>query len=42
LSYQGHDLITVTDAHTPLTSGDIVKIQPDRPFYFDATGARIA
>ncbi|MEO8244425.1 MAG: ABC transporter ATP-binding protein [bacterium] len=41
LSYKNHDLVTVTDAHTPLRSGDIVKIQPDRPFYFDANGARI-
>ncbi len=42
LTFQNHDLITVTDAHTPLRAGDIVKIQPDRPFYFDATGTRIA
>ena len=41
LSFQNHDLITVTDAHTPLQSGDIVKIQPLRPFYFDAAGTRI-
>ena len=41
LSFKNHDLITVTDAHTPLQSGDIVKIQPDRPFYFDTAGARI-
>jgi multiple sugar transport system ATP-binding protein len=42
LSYMNHDLITVTDAHTPLKSGDIIKIKPDRAFYFDASGARIA
>ena len=41
LIFQNHDLITVTNAHTQLRAGDIVKIQPDRPFYFDATGARI-
>ena len=41
LAFRNHDLITVTDAHTPLKSGDIVKVQPHRPFYFDATGARI-
>ena len=41
LSFQNHDLITVTDAHTQLKSGDIVKIQPQNAFYFDATGARI-
>ena len=42
LSLREHDLVTVTDAHTPLTTGDIVKIRPERPYYFDATGARIA
>jgi multiple sugar transport system ATP-binding protein len=42
LSFKAHELITVTDAHTTLRAGDIVKIQPDRPFYFDATGTRIA
>ncbi len=41
LSFQNHDLITVTGAHTQLKSGDIVKIQPQNAFYFDATGARI-
>lgn len=41
LSIHNHDLITVTDAHTPLQAGDIVKIQPQRALYFDATGARI-
>ena len=41
LSFKNHDIITVTDAHTPLKSGDIVKIQPQRPFYFDAAGTRI-
>jgi multiple sugar transport system ATP-binding protein len=40
LSFRNHDLITVTDAHTALTSGDIVKIQPQRPFWFDAAGNR--
>ena len=42
LSFKSHDLITVTTPHTRLNAGDIVKIQPDRPFYFDAAGARIA
>ncbi len=42
LSFKNHDVITVTGAHTALLSGDIVKIKPDRPFYFDADGARIA
>jgi len=42
LSLHTHDLVTVTDAHTTLATGDIVKIRPERPYYFDATGARIA
>jgi len=41
LKLQDHHIITVTDAHTPLRAGDIVKVKPDRPFYFDAAGARI-
>ncbi len=42
LTFNHHDITTVTDAHTPLRSGDIVKIQPRRPFYFDAAGNRLA
>lgn len=42
LTFKDHDLITVTDAHTDLKNGDIVKIRPNNPFYFDADGARIA
>jgi multiple sugar transport system ATP-binding protein len=41
LSIKNHDLITVTDAHTELRTGDIVKIQPHKPFYFGADGARL-
>lgn len=41
LAFRNHDLTTVIDAHTPLRAGDIVKIQPLQPFYFDAAGARI-
>lgn len=41
LSFKNHDLVTVTDAHTRLRSGDIVKIEPYKPFYFGADGARI-
>lgn len=42
LSFKNHDLITVTDAHTALKGGDTVKIRPENPFYFDASGARMA
>ncbi|MEM1199221.1 MAG: ABC transporter ATP-binding protein [Pseudomonadota bacterium] len=41
LAFKGHDLVTVTDAHTKLASGDTLKIQPEKPFYFDASGARV-
>ncbi len=41
LSFKTHDLITVTDPHTQLDSGDIVRITPRNPFYFDDSGARL-
>ncbi len=41
LSYKNHDLVTVTAAHTELRNGDIVKIQPNKPLYFDADGIRL-
>ncbi|WP_019956849.1 ABC transporter ATP-binding protein [Yoonia vestfoldensis] len=42
LTFKAHDLITVTDAHTALKAGDIVRISPREPFYFAADGARVA
>ena len=42
LVFKDHDIITVTDAHTNLNGGDIVKIRPNNPYYFDASGARVA
>lgn len=41
LTFRKNDLITVTDAHTRLKSGDIVRIQPDKPLYFGADGMRL-
>ena len=41
LKFKGHDLVTVTNAHTGLASGDTLKIKPEKPFYFDASGARV-
>ncbi|WP_339762717.1 ABC transporter ATP-binding protein [uncultured Hoeflea sp.] len=41
LSFKNHDLVSVTDAHTTLSEGDIVRIRPEKPFYFNADGARI-
>ncbi|WP_172292423.1 ABC transporter ATP-binding protein [Pseudoruegeria sp. HB172150] len=40
LHFRNHDLVTVTDAHTELRAGQTLKIRPDNPYYFDATGAR--
>ncbi|MBC2775674.1 ABC transporter ATP-binding protein [Rhizobium sp. AQ_MP] len=36
-----HPIITVTDAHTALKGGDIIRIQPHEPLYFDAAGMRL-
>ncbi len=41
LDFKNYHLITVTEAHTLLKSGDNIKIQPKQPYYFDAAGARI-
>lgn len=37
----GHDLITLTDVHTPLVQGNIIAVHPDNPLWFDASGNRI-
>lgn len=42
LSFKNHNIVTVTNAHTKLRSGDVVKIEPHLPFYFDADGQRVA
>jgi len=36
-----HDVVTLTDAHTPLRPGDTVPIAPRNPLFFDADGIRI-
>jgi multiple sugar transport system ATP-binding protein len=41
LALREHPIITVTDAHTALKGGDIIKIQPHGPIYFDAAGMRL-
>ena len=41
LKFKGHDVVTVTHAHTELVSGDSLKIKAEKPFYFDASGARV-
>ncbi len=42
LSFRGLSLVTVTEPHTALRDGDIVKIEPSNPLYFDADGLRLA
>ena len=42
LKLDGHDIITLTDVHTPLEPGNPVAIQPRNPLYFDGNGGRIA
>ena len=42
LTLDGHDIVTLTDVHTDLESGDTVAITPEKPLFFDANGARIA
>lgn len=41
LSLEGHDIVTLTDAHTELEPDDTLAIQPRNALYFDAAGARI-
>ena len=41
LTLKNNPLVTVTEAHTTLKSGDILKIRARAPFYFDAAGARV-
>jgi multiple sugar transport system ATP-binding protein len=41
LTMDGHELITLSDAHTPLAPGDVVPIRPHNPLWFDASGNRI-
>ena len=41
LTCDSHDLITLTDVHTPLTQGATITIHPENPLWFDANGTRI-
>lgn len=41
LKLDGHDIVTLADAHTGLEPGDTLSIQPRNALYFDAAGARI-
>lgn len=42
LWFKDYAIVTLADVHTRLKAGDIVKISPHRPFYFDRDGNRIA
>lgn len=41
LKLKEHDIITLTDPHTALKTGDTLAIQPRNPLYFDQSGTRI-
>ncbi len=41
LDLAGHEIVTVTDPHAGLTPGDIVRIRPHRPLWFDREGTRL-
>jgi len=42
LHLDGHNIVTLTEVHSSLASGDQVAIKPSKPLYFDAAGARLA
>ncbi len=42
LSFQGHDIVTLTDAHTDLVPGASLAIRPRNPLWFDAAGSRLS
>ncbi len=41
LSFGPHEIITLSDPHTPLVPGDSIAIHPENPLWFDASGTRI-
>ena len=41
LTLAGHELITLTDVHSPLSPGDTLAIRPENPLWFDASGTRV-
>ena len=41
LSLAGHDVVTLTDPHTPLESGQSIAIASKNPLFFDSDGLRI-
>jgi multiple sugar transport system ATP-binding protein len=41
LSLGPHEIITLSDAHTPLRAGDTLAIRPENPLWFNAEGNRV-
>jgi multiple sugar transport system ATP-binding protein len=41
LSLGPHEIVTLTDPHSPLQAGAAVAIRPDSPLWFDASGQRL-
>ncbi len=37
-----HDIVTLTDVHTSLGTGDTVSIRPDKPLFFDSNGNSVS
>lgn len=42
LELGGHSIVTLSDVHTTIARGDTLRIRPDKPLFFDASGARVA
>ncbi len=42
LEVQGHAITTLTDPHQDYAANATIKISPQKPLYFDASGARVA
>lgn len=36
-----HDIVTLAEGQEPVATGDVVRIRPETPLWFDATGARV-
>ena len=41
LTMGAHQLTTLTDAHSGLQAGDVVRVSPEAPLYFNDKGNRI-
>jgi multiple sugar transport system ATP-binding protein len=41
LLFNNHAIVTVTNPHTALKAGSTVRIEPNKPFFFDLDGQRI-